>query len=468
MKTPVSGRSIEHSAVPWRVLALYNLPAIGFGYIYMLFGLYVVKFSTDVLLIAPAVVGTIFGISRLWDMFNDPIVGYFSDRTRWRMGRRRPWILASALPITIGFTMTFAPPAMLSSASLSMWLGIAILTTFTGMSLFAVPHMSLGAELTHDHHERNRFFGFRFAALTSGYVLGLAGIWLLVDAEATGIHAARQVALNQAVVASGVMGGMLIIAASFLRERGVGSERSTVSALQAIRDVRVNPHARLVLAATFADNLGMAVSGALTLYIAEYVVGDAKLGVLLLVIWLAMSLISVPIWIRLTQRYGKRNGWIAAQILAALSYGGMIFLNEGAVILFLAIGFLAGTAAGCGGTVALSLQSDVIDYDELLTGERKEGVYFAAWNLAVKLANGVTVLIIGVTLQLAGFQPNAVQTPTVKFVLVAVSSGFPLAFYIMGVVLLSRYSLNEREHMAVRRALDIKRAGRGEGALEFE
>ena len=71
------------------------------------------KFSTDVLLIAPATMGTIFGLSRLWDAISDPIAGYWSDRTTHRMGRRRPWILLSVFPIGIAYLMAWSPPQSL-------------------------------------------------------------------------------------------------------------------------------------------------------------------------------------------------------------------------------------------------------------------------------------------------------------------------------------------------------------------
>ena len=83
---------------------------MGAGYMYLLLSLYVMKFSTDVLLIAPAVMGLIFSISRIWDAVSDPLVGYLSDRTSISLGRRRTWILFSFIPIAIGFYAVFAPP----------------------------------------------------------------------------------------------------------------------------------------------------------------------------------------------------------------------------------------------------------------------------------------------------------------------------------------------------------------------
>ena len=89
----------EHR-LSWSVITSYSAPGVGAGYMYLLLSLYIMKFSTDVLLIAPAVMGTIFGISRVWDAVSDPLVGYLSDRTKHPLGRRRLWLLLSIGPGT--------------------------------------------------------------------------------------------------------------------------------------------------------------------------------------------------------------------------------------------------------------------------------------------------------------------------------------------------------------------------------
>ena len=89
MTSPFSGR------VSWPTVIAYGAPALGAGYMYLLLSLYMMKFATDVLLIAPAVMGIIYSASRIWDAISDPLVGYLSDRTTLKLGRRRTWILAS-------------------------------------------------------------------------------------------------------------------------------------------------------------------------------------------------------------------------------------------------------------------------------------------------------------------------------------------------------------------------------------
>ena len=93
---------VDADSPGWARIALYGLPAAGVAFMQNLIAMFLLKFTTDVLLLAPALVAFFFGLSRVWDAISDPLVGYWSDRTQTRLGRRRPWILASALPLAPG------------------------------------------------------------------------------------------------------------------------------------------------------------------------------------------------------------------------------------------------------------------------------------------------------------------------------------------------------------------------------
>ncbi len=421
---------------------------------FLLIGLYLMKFSTDVLLIAPATMGTIFGLSRIWDAISDPVAGYMSDRTRSRMGRRRPWIAASMLPVAAFYLMAWSPLESLSGDALVAWMAISVFGFYSAMTIFIVPHMSLGAELTTDYHDRNRLFGIRHITWTLGSTLALAAMALLIQAEAESGAAVRDMAFTLGGSAALVTAGLLGFAAWFLQERPEFQGRGAQRPFAAFADVWKNHHARLLLIVTLVDNLGGATIGILTLYIAQYIVGAPQLAPVFILCYMVPSIASVPLWIPISRRIGKKQLWVLAQVLTSLSFGGMFFLQEGSVWLISLLAASAGVAAGAGGTVSPSIQADVIDFDEYNTGERKEGAYFAAWNFVFKSAFGITLMLTGYVLQLAGFQPNVEQTDSVKFALKALYAIYPCVCYGIGAFLLSRFSLNESEYAAVRAELD--------------
>ena len=151
-------------------------------------------------------------------------------------------------------------------------------------------------------------------------------------------------------------------------------------------------------------------------------------------------------------------------MLTGVSFGAMFLLPfiesvDARIAWIITMAVFAGLANGCGGTIGPSVQGDVIDYDEHLTGERKEGAYFSAWNFVQKSALGVMLLLTGFVLDFSGFIPNVEQTMTVKVSMVTLYGLFPLVCYAIGAFLFMRFKLDEQAHGEIRAALDAKAAG---------
>ena len=480
MPVPIDGPEIVSNVVPaghdaeremnepenpdlleWKRVIAYGAPGVGAGYMYLLLTLYVMKFSTDVLLIAPVVMGTVFGISRIWDAISDPLAGYFSDRTVSRLGRRRSWLLASILPIAVSFVMVFSPPDSLRGAGLSIWMAAAIIFFYSAMTVFIVPHMSLGAELTSNYHERSRLYGLRHIAFTSGSILALVSMQFFINAERQGADLVRDRTSMTSIVAALVTACLIAYAIAILRERPEFQNRTNANPFRAFYDIWQNVHARLLMIVTFVENVGGAAIGVLTLYVAQYVVERPALGPLIILTYMIPSTVSVPLWIPLSRKLGKVRLWIFSMIVTGLAFGTMMllpFVDPDIRVRMIFIGAVfAGAAAGCGGTLGPSVQSDIIDFDELRTGERKEGSYFATWNFVYKSSTGVMIILTGFVLQAAGFVPNQPQTFGVQVAIVALYGLFPLTCYMIGAFLFKRFTLDEAEYARIRTGLDSGR-----------
>jgi GPH family glycoside/pentoside/hexuronide:cation symporter len=433
------------------VILDYTAPTVGIGFMFLLVNLYLMKFSTDVLLIAPGAMGLIFGISRIWDAISDPVAGYLSDRTQTRLGRRRPWLLAGTVPIVGVFVLLWSPPSSLEGSALTAWMAVMVFAFYTSMTIFIVPHTSLGAELTDNYHDRTRIFGVRHITWTIGSALALVGMWLLIEASDP-----RATALRVSLLVGVFTAALLLWAVVRLRERPEYQGRGGTHPYASFHDVFRNPHARLLLIVFGIESLGGATIAILTPYIAQYIVRAPEQTVFFIGTYMLASVIFVPIWLPLSRRFGKKNLWLFAMALTALAFGGMFFLREGSVGLIYVLAFVAGTAASCGAMVGPSIEADVIDYDEYTSGQRKEGAYFAAWNFVFKTATGVTLMLTGFVLQYAGFVPNAEQTETARFWILALYSIFPFVCYGLGALLFTRFSLGEEEHQRIRAELDAR------------
>ena len=435
--------------LPLQSIVVYSLPAGAVHFTWMLTAVYLLKFTTDVLLVGPAVMGLLYGLSRLWDAVSDPIAGHLSDRTTSWLGRRRAWLLAAALPTALGFAMLWSPPGGLSGAALVVWLGAGVFVYFTGTTIFAVPHESLAAELSTSYHERTRIFGVRTAVSQSGSLLALGGIHLLVTADEP-----RRVAAELAGLAAVALVLTTLIAVARVRERPEYQGRGGANLRSAFRDVLSNPHAGLLLFVFFVENFGTAILSVLIPFAMEYVLDMKGLTTTFIALYFVPALLFIPVWIRLSATFGKKRLWLFSMSMMTIAFSALFFVEPGDVAFVCVLGLIAGVGGGCGQVVGPSIQADIIDYDELRTGERKEGAYFAVWNFVRKAATGVATMISGFLLAGVGFEPNAVQSEGARLGLQLLFSLVPGLCYLVGTLAFLRFRLDQTEHAAIRRALD--------------
>jgi GPH family glycoside/pentoside/hexuronide:cation symporter len=435
--------------LPLRSIINYNVPTVGVGFMFFIVSLYLMKFSTDVLLISPVAMGLIFGISRIWDAITDPLAGYLSDRTNLSYGRRRPWILLSVPFICGTFYMMWNPSIELTQTGAVIWMAFAILLFYTSMTAFTVPHTSLGAELSTNYHERTRIFGVRHMTWNCGSLLALVAMHQLIVGDDV-----RHTAWIISIIAGLVTAALIIWMFLSVRERPEYQGRGESDVVIAFGDVLRNKYARLLLVVFFIENLGGATIGILTPYIAEYVVGRPEKTVVYILLYLIPSVASVPLWVPLSRLVGKKAMWMFSMLVTAFGFGGMFFLEEGSDTLISVLAVICGLGAGSGAVVAPSIQSDVIDYDEYKSGKRKEGTYFATWNFVFKSSTGITLMLTGFVLSLSGFMPNEAQSETTKLALLSLYALFPLVCYVTGTLIFSRFKLDEAAYRKIRDTLD--------------
>ncbi len=439
--------------LPISTLLVYTIPTLGVGYMFFLITMYLMKFSTDVLYITPATMGLIFGLSRIWDAVTDPVVGYATDRTRLPMGRRRPWILAAVFPICIAFYMLWNPPASFSGTSLVIWMAVSVFLFYTAMSAFNIPHKSLGAELSHNYHERTHIFGIRHIIWGAGAFAAIGGMWLLIAAEDP-----RNQAFYLTISVCIISAALMILMVAGIRERTEYMGRGEANPFKAYRDVFRNPHARLLLIVYLIESLGAASIGVLMPYVSEYIIGSPEYTPFYALLYTLPYALSAPLWIILSKRFGKKNLWIFSMSISSIGFGSMFFVHEGSFLLVCVLAVILGFGAGSGAVVGPSIKADVIDYDEYLTGQRKEGSYFAAWNFVLKSSTGISVMLTGFVLSATGFVPNIDQTEGVKLALRILFAIFPCVCYIIGAIIFSRFTLNETEYARIRKEIDARSA----------
>jgi GPH family glycoside/pentoside/hexuronide:cation symporter len=350
------------------------------------------------------------------------------------------------------YLMMWSPPQTLSDPLLVVWMAVGVFGFYTTMTMFSVPHASLGAELSKRYDERNRIFGVRQLAFLSGAFLALIAMYLLIKAAEPRVAAPRV-----ALVASVLTASLILWTVARVRERSDYQGRGATSPLSAFSDVVRNPHARLVVLVLFIEYLGMGAITILTPYAAHYIIGTPEKTPLFVFCYMSASAVTVPMWVWLASRVGKRNLWCFSMTLTGLAFGGMFLAQTGDVLLVCVLSAFGGAGGGCGSVVGPSIQADVIDYDEYRTGERKEGAYFATWSFVYKGSSGLLFLLTGLALQFSGFVPGAEQAAPAKLAIRSLFGLLPLVCFLTGALLMTRFRLNREEHAGIRAALEARR-----------
>ena len=437
--------------IPTSNILIYSSSVLGVFMASMLVNFYLLKFSTDVLLIGPAVIGFLLLIARVWDAVTDPAAGWLSDRTNTSLGRRRPWFIGSALPLGISIVMLWSPPESLTGTALTVWVGAAILLFYTAYTAFRVPHIAMGAELSRGYHDRTRVFGIMQAVESIGMLSAAGALTFLENAEDP-----RAVARTLAIFIAVFATTLILVAAWKIRERAEFQGRGGPNPWRSFRDVVANPHSRILIGVFFLEQLGFSALVALMPYLSDYVVNTPGSTGLYLFGAIGSALVSIPLWIYLSRRIGKKPIWIFSIATKAVLFGMAFFFGEGDFIpmMIIAVGF--GLMNGCGSVVGPSLKADVIDWDEAETGERKEGSYFAAWNFVQKSAGGVAVWAIGVMLAVTGFVPNVAQSSETLFGMMLLASAVPGALHLLALFLMIKFSLTEEAYRAARAKADAR------------
>lgn len=421
-----------------RLLA-YGGPVVGLAYLLFFVQFYFLKYATDVLLLPPAVVGGLFALAKLWDATSNPLVGSWSDRSRSRLGRRKPFLFG-ALPLVVaGYVMLWNPPAALAGTALVAWVGVALLLFFSAFVLYAIPHAALGAELSPDSHERTRLFGARQISFTLGMLLAFGAIQVAMNA-------AEPRALTATIALPGALVAALLLAITPLTVPEPPARRGGQSLLAGLRDVAANRPARILLFVWFVESVGVGAVGTMAPYVAEYLLQRADIVGSLPAAYVISGIVTIPLWVRISRRYGGRDTWLAAMLLAAAAFGGLLFVGAGDVALVIVLLTVAGCAMGCGSVLSSSLMADIIDLDEQRTGERKEGVYSAAMMFMLKIGNSLSTVASGLVLDAAGFVPNAEQSADSLFGMRLLIGGLPCLGFLIGAALFARFPLGRKPH----------------------
>lgn len=434
-------------------LALFGLPDYAVYMAAIPTSLYLTFVYTVDLGLPLADVGLILLLARLSDVVTDPLIGYLSDRTQTRFGRRKPWLLAGAPLMAVAAFMLFNPMGPVSNLYLLGW----SITLWLGWTMINIPYFAWGAELSDDYDERTLITGWRQAF---GF-LGNVSV-LLVPVVAGQLFGYGGVP-REGLIVVGWMALILLpltvlVALIFVPERQVTPTAKT-PLRESFRLIANNGSFKLLFFGFMLLSMGTAWAGPIFMLFAKFVLELEAQTQMILLGYYVSQLVSLPVWIWVAERIGKKSAWMTGAVMFVIVTPLFLLLGPGDAWGFFGALALYGVASGNFQAVSFSMKADVIDIASRRAGENVAGAYMAVWSLGQKLVQALAVGLALPILGMLGFDPKGDNGPFEIAALQWMYVGPPLVLYFSAIFVIKRYPISSERLTRVRGAL-IKREER--------
>lgn len=389
-------------------------------------------FLTDVVGLNPFLASFASLIAILWDAINDPLVGNLSDHVRSRWGRRRPFFLFFSIPFGLAFLLLWWAPPWESQIMLMVTVTLAYMISDTIQTLVTVPYLALTPEIAPGYDERTSLTSFRM-------FFNLAASLTTVVAAPTIVDMAVNAGLSQQrgyLLVAGLFGFLAVIPFMLLfftireKQAPIKAEREKLPLIKMIRLLWENIPFRYATAIYVINWIAFDVVAMMIPYYLLYWIAEgnmlakvnlfgqklslesAALGIIMLV-----ATLSIPIWNLVARKFNKRSAYISGMMFWIVVQILLILLKPGQMNLVLLFSFFAGFSVSTAHVMPESMFPDVIDWDELRTRTRHEGMYYGAINFMRKLSSALAIFI---TLQVLGW--FGYQTPPKDAIIFSQSS----------------------------------------------
>jgi len=444
----------------------FGVGDFGMSAITALLQFYMLFYYTDVVHIDPGIAGTAILVGKLtWDMVNDVLFGYLEDKTKSRWGRRRPYLIFCPIPLALSFWLLLSLPEGMSNVAAFF----AIIGTFvlfdTFNTLIVTAYYAMTAELTMDYDERTSVSTYRMIFNIVGYIFG-AGIATTLALMIQNMQGGTP---RQAWAMVGLAFGILaaitvLIPGLFVKNKpAVNGAPTQMPPLRAIMStLRNRPFTKYLTVSMIMSTAFTLVTTMLPYYLI-YQLDMAATQSLVMVLMLGTLAVFLVPAAKVAGRIGKAKTYALGLTIACVALIASFFLpNRQSMVIYI-IAFVAGAGFSSQWVCPHSMMPDVIEYDELETGERREGIYYGMNAMAGKVTGALGSAICGWGLKLSGYVEGAQQTGTALFGIRTMFAILPAFFLLICVPMLMRYPITRESHAKVVAQLQARHAAEAKG-----
>jgi sugar (glycoside-pentoside-hexuronide) transporter len=443
---------------------------------------YLLFYLTNVVKLSPELAGAALMVGRIWDAVTDPVMGWITDRTNTRWGKRRPYLLFGAVTYGVSFFALWTVPDFSSELTTFIYVTTMLIFFNTFMTVVFIPYQTLTAAMTSDYEERISLTGYRMVLsqisfligatvpalifawavspsgqswLESGPLLGVWGSWTAQEKQGYFVFAALFACLMMAAIWT---------AFACTRERELSSEPETVGSFgpltylkQLLSLLRSNRYFRSALLIKLLSTAAATIISAKLQYYVTYVLDLKQDFATIIGTLFVAAIIAVPFWVWLSKRHGKIRAFQVGMSGYCLVLALLLILGQsgGSFIYLLAV--LAGFFHSAALLIPWTIIPDVVEVDEYENGKRREGLLYGGTTFAYKLGSGIAIFVAGLILGAFGFDPENTASPGLKIGILLSISLIPIALLVLSIFAARRYDLTSERHHEIVNALKVRK-----------
>jgi GPH family glycoside/pentoside/hexuronide:cation symporter len=428
---------------------------------------FLLVFFTNVAGLDPGLAGSILLIGKIWDAINDPMVGALSDRTESKWGRRLPWMFWGAIPFGIFFFLQWVVPHFSDNSSANQW-GLfwyyIIISIFSNAfyTVVNLPYTALTPELTQDYDERTSLNSFRFGFSISGSILSL-----IIALVLFGVFPNDPI--KQYLLIGGVCAVLAVLPLYWCvfgirkrvlqgeaRRQASPSSLETIPYLEQLKIAFRNRPFLYVIGIYLCSWLAVQNTVAIIPYFVQNWMGLTSQDFTKVVIAVQVtSLVMLFVWTRVSKRVGKKAVYFMGMSVWVIAQIGLFLLQPGQVGWMYVLAVMAGVGVSTAYLVPWSMIPDVIELDELNTGQRREGLFYGYMVLLQKVGLAIGVFLVGQALQVSGFlktaagQPVPIQPDSALWAIRLMIGPIPAVILLIGLVFAYFYPITREIHAEI-------------------
>ncbi|WP_394728790.1 MFS transporter [Altererythrobacter sp. GH1-8] len=429
----------------------WGIGSLGIALLYNTTSMLMLRYLVDYIGIAAGLASTLIAVSKVYDTVTDPMMGVITDRTKSRMGRRRPWLFLGAILSALALPILFMDVPFTGTA-LIVWVLFGLIWYATAYTVFSVPYMTMPAEMSDDPHERSEIFSWRVKAIAVGQLAAGAGGPALIVYFGGG--------QTGHIMMATVLGVLILISMMicFFMTRTARSLPMTVvkhsTLKEQARSLLADRNLTWLLSAKMMHLIAVAFGASSMAFYTmrvlqvpdtylSLIIGSATAGIL----------VATPVLTRISKRIGKQATYSLSVAIYVCANMAWYFCEIGLPAwVYVAIGFTSGVAGAGMMLIAQSLLSDIMADDRARNGYSREGVYAGFYTTVEKLSYAIGIVLVGTLLQAFGYIEGGgmdiVQPDSAIYAIRLSASVAPASFAILAAIMMTQVkpeNLSRRE-----------------------